>query len=79
MHRSAIALSSLTAAGGGVAAPWLAVLIRLWLAKAFAVAGIVEMMQGTPYVADGGPAMLPAAAGSRKGSVHSPLNRGLSP
>jgi NADH dehydrogenase/putative oxidoreductase len=57
---------SLTGFAGGVAAPWLGLLVRLWLAQAFVIAGVVAMMR-EPL--PGGAGMLAAVAGSGFGIV----------
>jgi len=63
-RRTALSVLSLVGFAGGVAAPWLALLVRLWLAQAFAIAGIAARMRGP---LPGGSGLLAAVAGSGVG------------
>jgi NADH dehydrogenase/putative oxidoreductase len=66
LRRAALSALSLVGFASGVAAPWLALLVRLWLAQIVAIAGFVAMMRGP---LPGGSGMLAAVAGSGFGVV----------
>ena len=64
LRRTAASVVSLVGFAGSVAAPWLSLLIRLWLAQSFTFVALMTMMQGVPHQGTG---LLAALAGSHLG------------